>query len=145
VFSRDWLENLLVKLDDKTLITSKLIERHHPRFGVFPDSLNGTGAFEKNFGDNISTFREDEFNKFVEIFKQNKVTLGGAYMPCVLYKKDAYSVGLFPEGNIAGKSFDNVVNYGDIVFFKKMSDIGIHHKTTWDSIVYHFKEGERDD
>lgn len=145
-FSKDWLKNLLAKLNDKVVVVGKLIEPGHIRHGVFPASLNGTGAFQKNFGTSPTNFKDKEFQEFAESFKQNIITPGGAYMPCCMYKQSAIDVGLYPEGNIAGSNFNHVVDYGDIAFFKKLSaKKGMSHITCWNSIIYHFKEGEKDD
>jgi hypothetical protein len=137
--SPDWLENLLKYLGPDTIVTSHLAERSHPRYGVFP------GAYHCEFGNHPQNFDEPRFLDFVERFKMTGIIEGGAYMPCAFYKKNAVSVGLYPEGNIAGRTFDDIVEYGDERFFHKLSDAGISHVTALDSIVYHFKEGEMED
>ena len=137
--SPDWLENLLKYLGSDTIVTSQLAERSHPKHGVFP------GAYHCEFGNNPENFNEIKFLEFVERFKVTGIIKGGAYMPCAVYRENAIKVGLYPEGNIAGKSFNDIVDYGDEYFFQKLCDVGISHVTGLDSIVYHFKEGEMDD
>jgi hypothetical protein len=137
--SPDWLENLLKYLGPDMIVTSQLAERSHPKHGVFP------GAYHCEFGNHPGNFNEPEFLAFVERFKLTGLIEGGAYMPCAVYVENAVKVGLYPEGNIAGKSFDDIVEYGDERFFHNLSDAGITHVTALDSIVYHFKEGEIDD
>jgi len=137
--SPDWLENLLKYLGPNTIVTSHLVERSHPAYGVFP------GAYHCEFGHHPDNFDEERFLDFVLRYKMTGIIDGGAYMPCAFYKKNAVTVGLYPEGNIAGKTFDDVIEYGDENFFRKLADNGIVHVTSLDSIVYHFKEGEMDD
>ena len=90
-------------------------------------------------------YDEDKFTKYVnnnKINNYNKTTVGGVYMP-ILFKKDvAIKVGMYPEGNIAGANFNNVVDYGDRVFMRKLRLAGVNHITSWDSFAYHFQQGE---
>lgn len=137
--SPDWLENLLKYLGKETIVTSQLVERSHPKFGVFP------GAYHCEFGNRPDVYNESEFLHFVNRAKITGIRKGGAYMPCAFFKDKAEEVGLYPQGNIAGKNFSEVVEYGDQHFFRKLSNIGVLHVTALDSIVYHFKEGEMDD
>ncbi|MCD8350254.1 MAG: glycosyltransferase family 2 protein [Planctomycetaceae bacterium] len=138
-FSPDWLENLSKYSDIKTVISSTLVERRHEKFGVFPS------AIEKNFGSDVETFEEDAYVKFTYQIKKTGIKPGGAYMPCMLYRDVAIYAGLYPEGNLAGKSKEEVVRYGDESFFDKLAELGVEHYTSLDSIAYHLKEGERED
>ena len=137
--SPDWLENLIKYVGPDTIVTSQLVERSHPKHGVFP------GAYHAEFGNHPENFNETAFLAFVERFKVTGIIEGGSYMPCAVYKENALKVGLYPEGNIAGKTFDDVIEYGDECFYHKLADAGISHVTALDSISYHFKEGEMDD
>jgi len=49
---------------------------------------------------------------------------------------------MYPEGNIAGANFNDVIDYGDRVFMRKLKEIGVNHITSWDSLAYHFQQGE---
>ena len=138
-FSPDWLENLLKYVSSKTIVCSKLVERMHPKYGIFP------GAYHGEFGSRPDTFNKDAFLKFCEQVKITGLQLGGSYMPCAFYKRLAVQVGSYPEGNLAGASFNHVVSTGDEVFFRKLSKAGVMHVTAMDSIVYHTKEGELDE
>lgn len=144
-FSPGWLDNLVDKLEPGLWVSSKLIERGHETIGHFSDSLNGTGSFLQSFGSHPDNFDEDAFLKFAESFKRDQITNGGVYMPCAFYKKDALDVGMYPEGNIAGSSFYDVVDYGDRVFERKLAQKGVRHVTTWNSVVYHFQQGEMEE
>lgn len=137
--SPDWLENLLKYLSPTTIVCSKLVERRHPKYGIFHNAYHG------EFGTCPDNFEKDAFLKFVEANKKTGLEKGGAYMPCIFFKKAAIQVGLYPEGNMAGKSFEDVIGYGDRIFFEKLNRIGVQHMTALDSIVYHVKEGEMDE
>lgn len=138
-FSPDWLENLMKFSDIKKIISSKLVEPGHEKFHVFP------AAIHKNFGRTVETFDESNFINFAMSTKKTGIEKGGAYMPCILYKEIAYYAGLYPEGNIADGHFDIIARYGDEFFYDKLEKMGVLHYTSLDSIVYHLKEGERDD
>jgi glycosyltransferase involved in cell wall biosynthesis len=138
-FAPDWLENLLKYSSPEVVISSKLVERSHPKYAIFP------GAYQGEFGNHPDNFEGGAFRDFCNMKRITGIEAGGAYMPCMFYKDAALRVGLYPEGNIAGESFDEVVNYGDRVFFEKLARIGVQHFTALDSLVYHLKEGEMDD
>ncbi len=137
-FSPDWLENLMKYSDYKSVITSQLVERRHEKFSVFP------GAIEHYFGDCIENFQEDEFVKFSYKVRKTGLKNGGAYMPAIMYRDVAIYAGLYPEGNIAGKTKEEIVRFGDEYFYDKLAKMGVSHYTALDSIVYHLKEGERE-
>ena len=136
-FSDDWLENLLKYSDYKKVITSTLIEPGHKDFGVFP------GAIQKDFGRTLDDYNDEGFQEFAAKISKTGYTFGGAYMPCLLYKDVAILAGLYPEGNIAGKSFEEIKRYGDEAFYDSLKNFGVEHLTAKDSVVYHLKEGEK--
>lgn len=136
-FSDDWLENLLKYSDYKKVVTSTLIEPGHDQFGVFP------GAIQKNFGRTLDDYEDDKFQDFAAKISKTGFTSGGAYMPCLLYRDVAVLAGLYPEGNLAGRTFDDVARYGDEFFYDKLNSFGVKHITAKDSVVYHLKEGEK--
>lgn len=138
LFSPMWLENLFKNLSETTVVCSQLVERLYPK-GIFP------GAYRGEFGSHPSNFNEAGFLKFCKQVSKPGIREGGAFMPCMFYKKHAEQVGLYPEGNIAGDTFNNVVEYGDAVFMRKLREIGVRQITALDSIVFHFKEGEMDE
>jgi hypothetical protein len=60
-------------------------------------------------------------------------------------------IGYYPEGNITRNSdiFKPTIAIkgqpvipGDLVLMEKLRRINVHHHTVFDSIVYHFQEGE---
>jgi hypothetical protein len=121
------------------VISSTLVERLHPRFGVFPGALHG------EFGSSATTFDEEAFLAFVTRTKRTGLELGGAYMPSLFHRDVAIEAGLYPCGNVAGGSFEEVARYGDEAFFDRLDSLGVKHFTALDSISYHLKEGERAD
>lgn len=141
VMSQNWLSQLLEESDNLTVLSPKLVERKHPRFGVFP------GAEEKNLG---RDFRSMDFlgwkhftEQYIEKHQSDNLHEGGPYMPALFRKLWFETLGGFPEGNIAGSSYDDVLEYGDESFFNTLKSVGIAHKTTPRALCYHFKEGER--
>lgn len=138
-FSEDWLENLLKYSEYKNVVSSTLIEPGHKTHGIFPE------AIQKDFGDTTENYDNVGFQLFAKKIKKTGIKLGGAYMPCLLYKEAALLAGLYPEGNIKGESFDEIITYGDEFFYHKLALFGIKHITSKDSIVYHLKEGEKDE
>lgn len=136
-FSDDWLENLLKYSDYKKVVCTTLVEPGHDKFGVFP------AAIEKDFGHTTEEYQESDFQQFVSKTSKTGYTSGGAYMPCLMYKDVAILAGLYPEGNLAGKSFENIKRFGDEYFYDKLRGFGVEHITAKDSIVYHLKEGEK--
>jgi hypothetical protein len=144
-FSENWLENLLKHASEQTAVSSLLIERGHEQLGHFPSWLNGTGSILYNCGKTPLSYDEKKFIDYVDRNKCDnscKISVGGVYMPIVINKKKALSIGGYPEGNIAGKNFNDVIDYGDRVLMRKLKEIGVTHITSHDSFAYHFQQGE---
>lgn len=142
-FSPNWLENLLKYASENTVVSSLLVERGHETLGTFPFHLNGTGSICYNCGKTPLNYKEEEFIRFINHIKRDNFTsIGGVYMPIIFNKNKATEVGMYPEGNIAGSSFKDVVDYGDRVFIRKLKEKGVSHITSWDSVAYHFQQGE---
>lgn len=129
MFSPGWLEGLTMFLGHKTIVTSKLVERDHPKHGKFFSAIEG------NFGDHPNRYKKSDFLFLASNHRNRQTEDGGAYMPCAVYKETAMNAGLYPEGNPPG-------SYGDKEFFKRLELNGVRHLTSLESIVYHFKEGE---
>jgi len=130
-FSSGWLKNLIRELNSDTIPCSRLVES-----GKMPSGLYG---ISRNFGKHPSQYNEIGFLNFVKSIAQSTVMRGGLYMPCAFYTKDFADSGGYPEGNVGRMS-------GDKYFFTQNSVMGIKkHITVFDSLVYHFQEGEMDD
>jgi hypothetical protein len=141
VFSEGWLENLLRHDDGKTIVSCSLVERNHPKFGVFP------GAIEANFGSSFKSLRWEKWLEFARIkaSDSNVISTGGPYMPALFYKKWFEEYSFYPDGNIRLKDrpYSEVSMYGDEFLFSLFEKFGIRHVSTSSSLCYHFKEGER--
>jgi hypothetical protein len=129
MFSPGWDHALLSRLWPTTVVCSKIVERKHPKHGVF------SHAYECDFGDHPSRFDRDGFLDFAARISRRETSPAGAFMPCALHRSVAIHCGLYPEGN-------RNQNYGDREFFARLAQHGVEHVTALDSIVYHFKEGE---
>lgn len=135
--SPDWLENLLKYLAPGTCITSMSIERSG--YKTLP------GQYTGDFGDHPNRL-DLRYLDAIKKLKMTGLVRGGAYMPLAMYREDAFKVGLFPEGNIAGSTFDDIpTQCGDERFISNLRDIGVERYTSLDSVIYHIKEGERDE
>lgn len=138
-FSEDWLENLLKYSEYKNIVSSTLVEPGQKDHDVFP------GAIAKNFGNTSSNFQENDFSLFAKKIKRTGIKMGGAYMPCIFYKDIGIYAGLYPEGNLLNESKIDKIEYGDENFYRKLNEFGVMHITSLDSVVYHLKEGEKDE
>lgn len=141
VFGNHWLENLLAYDDGSTIVSCTLVERIHPKFGIFP------GAIQANFGSSFKNLKWKSWLDFSTVKSDKKMdfSLGGPYMPA-LFRKDWFDkIGYYPEGNVRGESseYSEVLHYGDEYLFLKFKQAGIRHITSSTSYCYHFKEGER--
>jgi len=127
-FSRNWLENLVKYLDEKKIITSRLVESGRIP-SIFPHTV------VKNFGRSPKEFKKEDFEIFAENIKEDKILPGGTFMPLSIYKDVFLESGGFPE--------KRVETSGDFYLFYKILDPkGVKHYTAMDSVVYHIQEGE---
>jgi len=145
-FSPGWLETLEKSITDSSVMCSRLVERGIMRSGKY--------GIEKNFGNVPEDYNEINFLNFVENIKKNEIHESGLYMPMLIKKEHIEKINYFPEGNIQPGSELFYPSYarqgepcisGDKVFVSKLESIGIKHLTNFNSIVYHFQEGETRD
>jgi len=139
VFAPNWLENLLKYAREDRVVCSQLFERNHPKHGVFP------GAISLDCGSSPATFDKDKFLYHCERSSIDALKKGGAYMPCLFYKKITEKAGVYPEGNLAGNSYKHIIRHGDEDFFLRLKNTGVEHFTVLSSHSYHFKEGEMEE
>lgn len=158
-FAPGWLDRLLEKYDGTNCITSRLVESGKLK--------SGTYGIEKNFGRSVTSYKEKQFQDYVVglIDKTKKefdlqqadsrmlTKTGGLFMPLLVRREHFLSVGGYPEGNIVpGTDISNpeIAKHsepcvsGDVVLMEKLKTRGIKHQTAFDSIIYHFQEGEMD-
>jgi hypothetical protein len=145
-FSPRWLETLQETIQDNICLCSRLVER-----GVLRSGLYG---IEQNFGNVPEDYKEEQFLDFCKRTKTEQIYQSGLYMPMLIKKEYMERINYYPEGNISPNS--NIFNPvyaklgepcipGDQVLIAKLKTIGIHHCTNFNSIVYHFQEGEMRD
>lgn len=134
--SPGWLEECLRLVKDDAIVSPRLVERQHPKFGVFP------GAIERNFGSNFGNFQEDAWERFCRAPHAPQTSLGSPFMP-VLGRRSVFQIeGGFPEGNFIDGVGQH--NYADEFFYRALKARGIRHEPVPSSLAYHFKEGERE-
>ncbi|TNF01285.1 MAG: glycosyltransferase [Bacteroidetes bacterium] len=143
-FSEGWFESLLARYDGTNCVASRLVEAGKLAPGKY--------GLAKNFGNDFSDYDEPSFIAYANTLKENKALDSGLYMPLFVRKSHFESVGGYPEGNIVpGSDVFNPeiatpgqqVVSGDTAFIEKLASNGISHITAFDSIVYHFQEGEK--
>lgn len=142
-FSPNWETNLFKHINNNTCVCSRLVER-----GIL---RSGTYGIERHFGNNYNDYNETEFLKYVNEIKEDKIEKGGLFMPLLVKKKHLELINYYPEGNLTqgsdifkptiAKKGQPVIP-GDLVLMEKLRRINVHHHTVFDSIVYHFQEGE---
>ncbi len=131
-FTEGWLDALLSKLTFDNIPCSRLIESGKMKSGQY--------GISKNFGKTPSEFLKDDFLKYANSIKENKIQRGGLFMPCAFYTKDFIESGGYPEGNV---KIENAVVSGDRYFFYSNKIMkSKRHITVFDSLIYHFQEGE---
>ena len=145
-FSPRWLEILQEVITDNMCLCSRLVER-----GVL---RSGTYGIEENFGNVPEDYNENGFLSFYENNKKNTLHSSGLYMPMLIKKEYMEKINYYPEGNIVpGSDIFNPVYAkegehcisGDRVLIEKLKTIDVQHFTSFNSIVYHFQEGEMRD
>jgi glycosyltransferase involved in cell wall biosynthesis len=145
-FSEGWLDSLLKNKSDNICIASRLVER-----GIMH---SGTHGIERNFGNVPEDYKEKDFNDFAETIKENRILPGGLQGVLCMKTEWLKQINYFPEGNIRRDSdiFNPVYVKkgedcipGDVTFIMRLKYINIEHFTDFNSIVYHFQEGEMRD
>lgn len=146
-FSEGWFDRLFVKLTPSNCVTSRLVERGKWKSGQW--------GVERSFGNTPEDYDEQSFIEYSKDLKIDDLVLdGGLFMPLLIRRDDFTQIGGYPEGNIIPNSdiFTPTISLkgqpcvsGDVVLMKKLESRGIKHQTVFDSIVYHFQQGETDD
>ena len=140
----DWVKKLYAWYDGKNCIASRLIES-----GRLATGLHG---IEKNFGSTVDTYQEAEFQAYARLCSEDRVVEGGLFMPFLVRRDQFLQVGGYPPGNVVrgsdyhkpviAKPGEDLIS-GDVVLIDKMARIGVRHQTAFNSLVYHFQEGEK--
>ncbi len=144
-FSEHWIENLFNKLNGSNCVASRLVESGK--------LLSGDHAISKNFGRVVNDYDEAAFQEYVKSISEDELMNGGLFMPLLIRKDHFMKIGGYPEGNIVPNTdiFHPTISKqgltcvsGDLVIMQKLESIGVHHTTSYDSVVYHFQCGEMD-
>ncbi len=147
-FARGALSKSFALRHPDRLIATRLIER-----GVLSTGLHGV---ERDFGATPRKFRRADFMRFSSSLRESRVEKGGLYMPLFASRDLLLKAGGFPEGNIRESQLPRYMNDevwdaavqgeacipGDRAFFQKLELVGVEHLTLFDSLAYHFQEGE---
>ncbi len=147
-FSPSSLRNLVHSHRPGQMTVSRLVER-----GILESGEHG---IERDFGSSPKSFRQKDFNRYAKKISSREVLDGGLFMPSIFTREEFLSMGGFPEGNIVPASLEKYLGLsapdyaefgapsipGDRAFVQKWILSGRFHKTVFDSIVYHFQEGE---
>jgi hypothetical protein len=141
-FSPLWLKNLADYSAPDVVLTSRLVES-----GKMPSGLYG---ISENFGRTPQSYRESAFLSRAAEVSVDKIAFGGLYMPMLLSRELFMRSGGYPLGNLyadgIGTCNGPVIQSGDAYYFERLKkEFGINHFTVFDSIVYHFQEGEMDE
>jgi glycosyltransferase involved in cell wall biosynthesis len=145
-FSPNWLINLEKATNINNCVCSRLVESGK--------MLSGQYGISMNFGKTILEYKENDFIEYSKNIEENVLKDGGLYMPLLIRKSDFINVGGYPPGNILpGTNIYNPIIAtqgqpcipGDYILMQKLASKGIRHQTVFDSIVYHFQEGEMDE
>lgn len=141
--SPGWLTNLIKYYNGSNCISSRLVESGRLTSGQF--------GIEKFFGTDCRNYQESEFLNYASSITEAKAEEGGLYMPLFIKKEDFSTVGGYPAGNILpgsdifapvmARKGESCIS-GDLVLIQKLQTRGIKHLTSFDSIVYHFQQGE---
>ena len=141
-FSVDWLKPLVKLHKENYLPTSRLVESGK--------MLSGLHAISQDFGKNPKTFREEDWLYYASLIKEDKFLEGGLFGPVLYDKYEFILTGKYPEGNIysdgVGTNHGHPIDVSDNYFFKVIEKLtGRKHVTSFESVVYHIQEGEKDE
>jgi len=146
-YSPNWNIPLIENINPNICIASRLVERGYLKSGMY--------GIEKNFGDNYNNYDEENFLKYVNNIKENSLKEGGLFMPLLINKSKFELVNYYPEGNVKlinnkiilssnppiAKKGEQLIP-GDLYLMHKLANIGVKHITSFNSIIYHFQQGE---
>ena len=145
-YTYEWIENLRKWYNGRNCVASRLVESGKLKSGEF--------GIEKNFGKKLNEYKEGRFQEYASVISTKTAKKGGLFMPLLIKKNDFLSVKGYPEGNaLVGSDIfypkiakqGDVCVSGDAILIKKLKFKGIEHITSFDSIVYHFQQGEMDE
>lgn len=134
-FYKDWLENLLKRLNKNKAVSSLLVES-----GKVPSLLAHTVV--KNFGRTPETFQRKRFEEFAEMLKEDTEQPYGPFMPVAIHKENFIRAGGYPGNRRLNDG--GMISGDQILFHERLASLGIKHTTSFDSVAYHMQLGEVD-
>lgn len=144
-FSPGWFDKLWGAYNGSNCVSPRLVESGKLSSGQYGITMN--------FGRSIDSYQEVDFQQYAYAISQSKVEKGGLFIPLLIRKQHFEQVGGFPEGAIQTQTnlFEPVLaKAGEecipakIALIMKLMSRGIIHETAFNSIVYHFQQGETD-
>lgn len=150
-FAPGWIDPLMDQLNaskGKQIVCSRLVESGKLEVGA---GLPNRGwAAPYNLGTHPSNFYEDTWLKVSATNKRTGFGEGGLFMPCLVDRKLFQESGGYPEGNIysggVGRHTTGFIQSGDAYYFHRLSkEYNTNHITSFESLVYHMQEGEKDE
>jgi len=148
-FSEGWLDSLFEHHDGVNIPCSRLVESGKLEVGCGIPNRGWARAY--NFGTSPATFQRKEWEHSAEISRINNTQRLGLYMPCLLETKRFKEAGGYPEGNIytdgVGAYKSKFIKSGDDFFFHDVLEktYNMNHITSFNSLVYHMQEGEKNE
>jgi hypothetical protein len=142
-FSPNWLKNLVKHIAPDRVLTSRLVEA-----GKMPSGLYG---ISKYFGNTPQSYSEQAFLGFTAQVSEDEIQPNGLYMPLLISRELFSGSNGYPLGNVyadgVGTCNGPVIKSGDVYYFEDnlRTNFGVSHFTVFDSVVYHFQEGELDE
>lgn len=145
IFSPNWLDNLIKHHDGINIPTSLLVESGHFNTRNY--------NYLKKLHDSNNNVDFNEFNKICNKISMDKIQNSGTYMPVIFEKNRFIESGGYPNGNVKNSSGKisnkkgKVYKSGDQYFFENIlrDKFKMNHITIFDSISYHFQEGEKNE
>lgn len=144
-FSSGWFDKLWGAYNGSNCLSPRLVESGKLSSGVY--------GIASNFGKNYDSYQEIHFQQYAYAISQSRIENGGLFMPLLVRKEHFEQVGGFPPGAIQSGTdpFQPVLaKAGEdcipakIALVIKLMTRGIIHQTAFNSIVYHFQQGETD-
>lgn len=158
--SPGWLDALIRRHDGVNVPCSRLVESGNAMGKNAPVFREGRHVIYGDFGGHPSDFRHDEWLSFAAGLReqhQGQIEPYGFYAPYLIDRERFEAAGGYPHGNIhrrgvgkltgRGGRASPLLESGDAWFFRVVlgERFGMKHVTVFDSVVWHFKEGEQND
>ena len=158
--SPGWLDALLRHHDGVNIPCSRLVENGRTMREQAEVFNEGRHVVYGDFGRHPSEFRQADWLAFAAGLREqwpNRIEPYGFYSPYLIDRERFEAARGYPPGNLHLRGFGRLVGRGgraspfveagDSLFFRSRlgNEFGMKHVTVFDSLVYHYKEGEQRD